>query len=418
MKVAVLGSGIIGVASAWWLKQAGHDVVVVDRRGGPAQETSLANGAQISVSYAEPWANPQAPFKLVKWLMRDDAPLLFRPQLDWRQWMWGLAFLRECLPSRLAPNIRAMVRLAEYSRATLRGMRADLGIQYDHLERGILNFYRDPHEFESSQRAAGLMRDFGVERRVVGPDEVVAIEPALAPHRATIVGGDYTPEDESGDVHLFTTELARRCEAAGVEFVFDTQVTRLESAGGRVQAAELIGPDGRYGRLAADAYVVALGSYSPRLVRPLGVPCNVYPAKGYSATFPIVAPERAPSVSLTDSSHKVVFSRLGNRLRMAGTAELAGYARGLNTARCEALLRLARELFPDALDFEGVAYWSGLRPSTPSNVPLIGRTRIPNLYLNTGHGTLGWTMGVGSGRALADLLSERRPEPEFPFLGL
>lgn len=417
MKVAVLGSGIIGVSSAWWLSQAGHEVVVIDRCAGPAQETSLANGAQISVSYAEPWANPQAPLKLLKWLLRDDAPLLFRPQLDWRQWVWAMAFLRECLPSRLAPNIRAMVRMAEYSRATLRGMRAQLGIEYDHLERGILNFYRDPHEFESSQRAAGLMRDFGVERRVIGPDEVVAIEPALAPHRATIVGGDYTPDDESGDVHLFTVELARHCEAAGVEFRFNTQATRLESTAGRVLAVELIGPDGRYGRLQADAYVVALGSYSPALVRPLGVPCNVYPAKGYSASFPVVAPERAPTVSLTDSSHKVVFSRLGNRLRMAGTAELAGYDRSLNLARCDALLRLARELFPDALDLKGVSYWSGLRPSTPSNVPLIGRTGIPNLYLNTGHGTLGWTMGAGSGRALADLLSGRRPEPEFPFIG-
>ncbi|SAI72120.1 D-amino acid dehydrogenase small subunit [Bordetella ansorpii] len=417
MKVAVLGSGIIGVSTAWWLSQSGHDVVVIDRRAGPAQETSLANGGQISVSYAEPWANPQAPLKLLKWLVRDDAPLLFRPQLDWRQWMWGLAFLRECLPSRLAPNIRAMVRMAEYSRSTLRGMRAQMGIQYEHLERGILNFYRDPHEFEASQQAAGLMRDFGVERRVIGPDEVIAIEPALAPHRGTIVGGDYTPEDESGDVHLFTAALAQHCEAAGVEFRFNTQATRLESVGGSVQAVELIGPDGRYSRLCADAYVVAMGSYTPILVRPLGVPCNVYPAKGYSATFPVLAPERAPTVSLTDSSHKVVFSRLGNRLRMAGTAELAGYDRGLNAARCDALLRLARELFPDALDFEGVDYWSGLRPSTPSNVPLVGQTRIPNLYLNTGHGTLGWTMGAGSGRALADLLSGRRPEPDFPFLG-
>lgn len=417
MKVAVLGSGIIGVSTAWWLSQSGHDVVVIDRRAGPAQETSLANGGQISVSYAEPWANPQAPLKLLKWLVRDDAPLLFRPQLDWRQWMWGLAFLRECLPSRLAPNIRAMVRMAEYSRATLRGMRAQMGIQYEHLERGILNFYRDPHEFEASQQAAGLMRDFGVERRVIGPDEVIAIEPALAPHRGTIVGGDYTPEDESGDVHLFTAALAQHCEAAGVEFRFNTQATRLESVGGSVQAVELIGPDGRYSRLTADAYVVAMGSYTPILVRPLGVPCNVYPAKGYSATFPVLAPERAPTVSLTDSSHKVVFSRLGNRLRMAGTAELAGYDRSLNAARCDAMLRLARELFPDALDFEGVNYWAGLRPSTPSNVPLIGQTRIPNLYLNTGHGTLGWTMGAGSGRALADLLSGRRPEPDFPFLG-
>lgn len=418
MKVAVLGSGIIGISSAWWLAQAGHDVVVVDRSTGPAQETSLANGAQISVSYAEPWANPQAPLKLLKWMFQDDAPLLFRPQLDWRQWVWGLAFLRECLPSRLAPNIRAMVRMAEYSRSTLRAMRTELGIEYDHLERGILNFYRDPHEFETSQRAAGLMRDFGVERRVINADEVIAIEPALAPQRACIVGGDYTPEDESGDVHLFAAGLAQRCEAAGVDFRFNTRITRLISEGGQVLGVEVIEPDGRYGRIDADAYVVALGSYSPMLVRPLGVPCNVYPAKGYSATYPILKPEAAPSVSLTDSSHKVVFSRLGNRLRMAGTAELSGYSRELNAGRCDALTTLARELFPDALDFERVSYWSGLRPSTPSNVPLIGRTRIANLYLNTGHGTLGWTMGAGSGRALADLLSGRRPEPEFPFLGL
>ena len=418
MKVAVLGSGIIGVSTAWWLSQAGHDVVVVDRCTGAAQETSLANGSQISVSYAEPWANPQAPFKLLKWMFQDDAPLLFRPQLDWRQWMWGLAFLRECLPSRLAPNIRAMVRMAEYSRGTLQTMRADLGIQYDHLERGILNFYRDPHEFENSQRAAGLMRDFGVERRVINTDEVIAIEPALAPHRATIVGGDYTPEDESGDVHLFTVALAERCARAGVEFRFNTGITRLLVEAGQVQGVEVIEPDGTYGRLRADAYVAALGSHTPRLVRPLGVSCNVYPAKGYSATYAIKDPARAPTVSLTDSSHKVVFSRLGNRLRMAGTAELSGYSRSLNTGRCEALTRLARELFSDALDYEGVNYWSGLRPSTPSNVPLIGRTRVSNLYLNTGHGTLGWTMGVGSGRALADLLSGRRPEPEFPFLGL
>ncbi|OWT77276.1 MULTISPECIES: D-amino acid dehydrogenase [unclassified Achromobacter] len=418
MKIAVLGSGIIGTSTAWWLKRAGHEVVVVDRQTGPAQETSFANGGQISVSYAEPWANPQAPLKLVKWMFREDAPLLFRPRLDLYQWAWGLSFLRQCLPGRLAPNIRAMVRLAEYSRATLRGMRAELGIQYDHLERGILNFYRDSDEFELSQKAAGVMRDFGVERRILTADEVIAIEPALARHRASIVGGDYTPEDESGDVHLFTAALARQCETAGVEFRYSTSVTRLLTTGGAVSGAETISPEGAYGRLDADAFVVAMGSFTPLLVRPLGIPCNVYPAKGYSATFPVLDYAGAPSVSLTDSSHKVVFSRLGDRLRMAGTAELSGYDRALNPARCDAMTRLARELFPDALDFDRVSYWSGLRPSTPSNVPLIGRTRIPNLYLNTGHGTLGWTMGVGSGRALADLINGSRPEPEFPFLGI
>ena len=417
MRIAVLGSGIIGVSTAWWLNQAGHDVVVIDRESGPAQETSRANGCQISVSYAEPWANPQAPMKLARWLFRDDAPLLFRPQFDLRQWWWGLMFLRECLPGRLAPNIRAMVRLAEYSRSTLREMRADLDIEYDHLERGIINFYRDPAEFESSQEMAGVMRDFGVDRRIVTTDEIVQLEPSLAHMRGTIVGGDYTAEDETGDIYLFTTALAERARKAGVEFRYSTQLSRLIPAGGRITGAEVIRPDGLYETIEADAYVAALGSYTPHFMLPLGIPCNVYPAKGYSASFDIVDAAAAPMVSLTDSAHKVVYSRLGNQLRMAGTAELSGYSRALNTIRCDNMVNLARELFPTALDFDNVRFWSGLRPATPSNVPLIGKTRIQNLYLNTGHGTLGWTMGVGSGRALADLISGRQPEPEFPFLG-
>ncbi|SHG84296.1 D-amino acid dehydrogenase [Pollutimonas bauzanensis] len=417
MRIAVLGSGIIGTSTAWWLRQAGHEVVVIDRESGPAQETSRANGCQISVSYSEPWANPQAPMKLARWLFKDDAPILFKPQFDPRQWWWALMFLRECLPGRLAPNIRAMVRLAEYSRGTLRQMRAELDIQYNHLERGILNFYRDPAEFENSQEMAGVMRDFGVDRRIVTTDEIIQLEPALAHLRGTIVGGDYTAEDETGDIYLFTTALAERARDAGVEFRFSTQLSRLISVGGRIQGAEVIRPDGLYETIQADAYVAALGSYTPHFVAPLGVPCNVYPAKGYSASFDIVNEAAAPMVSLTDSAHKMVYSRLGNQLRMAGTAELSGYSRALNTIRCENMAQFARELFPTALDFDNVRYWSGLRPTTPSNVPLIGRTRIQNLYLNTGHGTLGWTMGVGSGRALADLISGRRPEPEFPFLG-
>ena len=418
MKIVVLGSGIIGTSTAWWLRQAGHEVEVIDRCTGPAQETSFANGGQISVSYAEPWANPQAPLKLIKWMFKDDAPLLFRPQFDWRQWLWGAAFLRECLPSRLAPNIRAMVRLAQYSRDTLGEMRDELGIQYDHLGRGILNFYRDHEEFDASQQAADLMRDFGVDRRIISADEVISIEPALAPHRASIVGGDFTADDESGDAHTFTVELARLSEHAGVRFKFSTRITRLVCESGRASYLEVIDEHGKYEKVHADGFVVALGSFTPQLMRPLGVFCQIYPTKGYSASFPVTDPSAAPTVSLTDSGHKVVFTRLGNTLRMAGTAELSGYTRTLNAARCEAMTRIARELFPHALDFDAVQYWSGLRPSTPSNVPIVGRSRIPNIFINAGHGTLGWTMGAGSGRALADIISGKRPEPEFPFIGL
>jgi len=418
MKVVVLGSGVIGTCSAWWLRQDGHEVTVVDRCAGPARETSFANGGQISVSYAEPWANPHAPWRLLQWMMRDDSPLLFRPQADWRQWQWGLAFLRECLPARLAPNIRAMVAMAEYSRRTLQDMRSAMGLQYDQLERGILTFYRTQNEFEAAQRGASIMRDLGVDRRMVSADEAVALEPALAAGRARIAGGDYTVADESGDVHTFTTQVAEQARAAGVAFRFDTQVTRLLAEGGRVYAVEVLQPDGSYARILGDAFVVAMGAFSPQVLQPLGVSCLVYPAKGYSATFRILDPSRAPQVSLTDSSRKVVMSRLGDRLRLAGTAELSGYSRALNTVRCEALSAIAREWFPgDILDLGTPNYWSGLRPATPSGVPLVGRSRIANLYLNTGHGTLGWTMGAGSGRALADIVAGRRPEPAFPFLG-
>jgi D-amino-acid dehydrogenase len=417
MRIAVLGSGIIGVSTAWFAAQDGHEVIVLDRQSGPAQETSFANGCQISVSYSEPWANPGAPLKLLKWLARDDAPLLFRPRLDFRQWLWGLAFLRECIPGRLPHNIRAMVALSTYSRDVLQATRAATGIEYDLQARGILNFYSDPKEFEGSQAAADVMRQYGVNRRIVSADEVVQIEPALAPSRHQIVGGDYTAEDESGDIYQFTTKLAAKAAERGVKFEWNTQITRLVQENGKITAVEVIRPDGGYDTIKADAFVVAMGSFSPQLVQPLGVPCLIYPTKGYSATYPILKPDQAPLVSLSDSGFKIVFSRIGNRIRVAGTAELSGYTRDLNPVRCEALTRRTKELFGDTCDYNQARYWTALRPSTPSNVPLIGRTRIPNLYLNTGHGTLGWTMGCGSGKALADLLSNRQPEVEFAFLG-
>lgn len=419
MKVVVLGSGILGTSTAWWLRQSGHDVVVVERRAGAALETSFANGGQVSVAYAEPWAQPHAPLQVLRWMMHEDAPLLFRPRADLAQWRWALEFLRQCLPQRRVANIRAMVAMAQYGRSTLQGLRQELGLQYHQQQKGILTFYRTVRDFEAAQEAAGIMRDYGLDRRVLSPDELVALEPALAPQRHRIAGGDYTESDESGDAHVFTTELAKRAAEQGVEFRFLTEATRLLADGGKVHALEVINAQGRHERITGDAFVMAAGAFSPLLLKPLGIHCPVYPAKGYSATFPILDPARAPYVSLTDSSRKLVFSRLGDRLRVAGTAEFSGYGRQLNTVRCEALVRLTADWFSDqVIDFSQPNFWTGLRPTTPSSVPLVGRSRIANLFLNTGHGTLGWTMGPGSGRALADIISGRRPEPDFPWLGL
>ncbi|MEN3366267.1 MAG: D-amino-acid dehydrogenase [Burkholderiales bacterium] len=422
MKVIVLGSGIIGTASAWFLNKAGHDVTVLDRQPGVAQETSFANGCQISVSHAEPWANPAAPVKILKWMGKEDAPLLFRLRPEWLQWKWGLHFLRECTAARTAENMRQIVSICEFSRQTLQSVRTETGIAYDQLTRGILHFYTDAFEFEHSLAAAKLMRDFGCPRQSIGPDEVVKIEPALARMRDKIVGGDFTATDESGDVYKFTTGLAAKAVETGVDFRFDTTITRLltegSGAAARITGVEVIDSHGRHQVLRGDAFVVAMGSFSVQLLKPLGIDLMIYPGKGYSATYQITNPEAAPTVSLTDDGHKLVVSRLGDRLRVAGTCELNGYTRELNTTRCEAITHRTRYLFPDACDYDNPAYWTGLRPLTPSNVPYIGKTRFSNLFLNTGHGTLGWTMGCGSGRAIADIVSGRRPDVDFAFTGM
>ena len=301
-------------------------------------------------------------------------------------------------------------------------MRADTGIAYDYLTRGILHFYTDQRDFDESLRAAKLMRDLGCPRQSIDADEVVRIEPALAAMRKRIVGGDYTATDESGDVYKFTTGLAAKAQEAGVEFRFDTTVTRLltEGAGAaaRITGVEVIDEHGMHRTLRADAYVMAMGSFSTPLLKPLGVDLMIYPGKGYSATYAVTNPDAAPTVSLTDDGYKLVVSRLGDRLRVAGTCELNGYTRELNTTRCEAITRRTRELFPNACDYDNPTYWTGLRPLTPSNVPYIGKSRYSNLFLNTGHGTLGWTMGCGSGRAIADIVSGRAPEVDFAFTGM
>ncbi len=407
MRVLVLGGGIIGTCSAWFLRVAGHEVTLVERACGVARETSFANGGQISVSHAEPWANPGTPLKLLKWLGRADAPLLFKPRAELNQWRWGLAFLRESLPQRTARNIRHNVRLATYSRALLQALRRELALEYDQLSRGILHFYTSTAEYEASLAVAALMRELGCERRPIDAGEAVRIEPALAPLRDRIVGADYCAEDESGDAARFTEQLAQAAQACGVRFAFDTLATRLVVEGGRVAAVEVVAPGGDYQRLAADAVVVACGVHSRALLAPLGIRLPLYPGKGYSATYEIVDAERAPTVSLTDDECKLVFSRLGARLRVAGTAEIGSHDRSLNELRCAAITRRVQSLFPGACDYAQPKYWAGLRPVTPSGVPLIGATPIAGLYVNTGHGTLGWTMGVGSGKLLADLVDGR-----------
>ena len=418
MRVLVLGAGVVGTASAWYLSGAGHDVTVVDRQPGPGLETSFANGGQISVSHAEPWANPGAPAKILKWLAKEDAPLLFRLRADSAQWSWGLRFLRECLPGRTRDNIVQILNLGQYSRAALQALRAETGIRYDHLERGILHFYTSPAEFEAALEPARVMREFGVDRQLKTPAECVALEPALESARERIAGGTYTPTDESGNAHKFTSELARLCAARGVTFRFGTRVRALLRAGDRIDGVRVVGADGQEETVTAGAYLLALGSYSPLLLRPLGLSIPVYPAKGYSISVLVTHRERAPTVSLTDDEYKLVFSRLGDELRVAGTAELTGYDTRINQVRCESIVRRTAELFPGFGDLSQARFWTGLRPATPGNVPLIGRFALSNLFLNTGHGTLGWTQACGSGRAIADIISGRVPEVDFRFAGL
>lgn len=418
MRVIVLGAGVVGTTSAWYLVRAGHDVTVIERQGAAGLETSFANGGQISASHAEPWANPGAPAKIIEWLGREDAPLLFRPRADWRQWTWGVRFLIECLPFRTRANVRDLLALALYSRAQLRELRVEAGIEYDALTRGILQFFTEETEFDHAAARANALREHGGDREIKTAAECIAIEPALRHAAERIVGGVYSAADESGDALKFTQAVALLAERAGVRFLFGRSIKRLEAERGAVASVVVADPAGGDERLSADAYVVALGSYSPLALRPLGVSIPVYPLKGYSITIPLEPDDEAPSVSLSDDTHKLVFSRLGQRLRVAGTAEMDGYNTAVNDARCSAIVRRTFELFPGAGRAERAEFWTGLRPATPSNVPLIGRTRYPNLFLNTGHGTLGWTMACGSGRALADIVSGHAPEPDFPFAGL
>ncbi|MBC7618114.1 MAG: D-amino acid dehydrogenase [Candidatus Saccharibacteria bacterium] len=432
MKIIVLGAGIIGISTAWHLAQRGHEVTVVDRQAEAALETSFANAAQISVSYCEPWANRDAPWKALKWMFSKEAPLLFRPQFPlgkgWHQYQWGLEFLANCNDTAFERNVQQLVALGSYSHEALKQVVLDTGITYNRLEKGIAHYYVDQKSLDTAADAAALMAKYGVNRRVVSKAELLKIEPAFQHFAHHIVGGTYTPSDESGDARVFTQELSQRCMEHGVQFLWKHDVLGLELAGGSITSARVRSQaTGQEQALSADHFVVAMGSYTAPLLRTVGVSLPIYPGKGYSATFKILKPELAPHVSLLDDSVKCAMSRLGDTLRIAGTIEVGGYDLSLDTplarARCEMLARRVETVFPGVCDTRLAAdggdpnFWTGLRPATPTNIPYIGKSKVGKLWVNAGHGTLGWTHGAGSGKAIAELMSGDKPDMPFGFYG-
>jgi D-amino-acid dehydrogenase len=426
MHTVVLGAGIIGVSTAWHLLQRGHQVTLVDRQNAAAMETSFANAAQISVSYCEPWANREAPLKALKWMFSATSPLLFRPQFDANQWRWALSFLGQCNDRAFERNVAQLAALGAYSHEALHEMVAQTGIEYHRVQRGIAHYYTDAHAFAGAGEAAALMRRHGVQRQVIDRDELLRIEPALQAFADRIVGGTYTETDESGDALVFTQALAERCAQAGAQMLLGHDIEQLERQGGAITQVRVRDRhSGETRALQADAYVVACGSYSTALLRSVGVRVPIYPGKGYSATLALREPERAPMVSMIDDARKIAISRLGNQLRVAGTIELGGFDLRLDTPlarrRCEMLLSRIEEVFPGVADTRSTEqggdphFWCGLRPATPTNIPLIGRTGVDKLWVNAGHGTLGWTHGAGSGKALASLMDGEAPKMAFAF---
>ena len=433
MKVIVLGAGIIGVSTAWYLLERGHEVTVVERQSDAAMETSFANAAQISVSYCEPWASPGTPLKALKWMLQDDAPLLFKPRFDWQQWRWTWLFLRQCTHAAFERNVQQIVALGAYSHAALKDVVRATGIDYHRLERGIAHFYTDREAFALAGEASRLMRRYGVERRLVSTAELLRIEPAYTAFAHRIVGGTYTASDESGDARVFTQALAARCAERGARLLYGHDIEGLHSTSGAIDSvavcARSVGLNCRnLFNLKAGAVVVACGSYSAPLLRTVGVDLPIYPGKGYSASFKIVKPEAAPFVSVIDDDNKCAISRLGSVLRVAGTIEVGGWDTSLTSplarARCAMLARRVEEVLPGVcdtrLESEGgtPSFWTGLRPATPTNIPYIGQSPVRGLWVNAGHGTLGWTHGAGSGKALAELISGEKPAMAFDFYGL
>jgi D-amino-acid dehydrogenase len=414
MRIVILGAGVVGVTSAWYLAEAGHEVVLIDRQPGPALETSFANAGEVSPGYASPWAAPGIPVKAMRWLMMKHPPLIVRPRPDMAMIRWTLAMLRNCTASRYALNKSRMVRLAEFSRDELIALRGRLGIDYDQRSQGTLQLFRTRKQFDSSAEDIAVLQSYGVPYELLDAEACLRAEPGLTKASDHFVGGLRLPHDETGDCHIFTEKLAERLPAMGVEQRYNSSIEALEADGGRITGVRT-----DLGVVRGDAYLVALASYSPALLRPLGLRLPIYPVKGYSITLPVANADRAPVSTLLDESYKIAITRLGDRIRVGGMAELSGFNHRLPAERETTLRHSLNDLFPGAAANEAPShFWSGLRPMTPDSTPIVGATPLPNLFLNAGHGTLGWTMACGSGRLIASIIEGKTPPIDPTGLGL
>lgn len=421
MRVIVLGAGVIGVSSAWYLSQLGHEVVVIDRQHGPGFETSFANAGQVSPGYSTPWAAPGLPRKAIRWLLARHAPLVIRARADPAMLRWMMQLYANCTPAAYARNKTRMLRLADYSRDCLDALREETGIAYDGAQKGLIQLFRTQAQLDHAAEDMAILRESGIEHELLTPAAITRFEPALARTQSLLSGGLRLPGDQTGDAHLFTRNLAEMAHAAGVVFRYDTAIHALISDGHSIEGVHVATPthSGSGDEIVrGDAYLVALASYTPALLAPLGIKVPVYPVKGYSLTLPLTDAASAPASTVNDETYKVAITRLGERIRIGGTAELTGWTLRLSPDRRETLEKSFSELFPGGGDLSKGQYWTGLRPNTPDGTPIVGATRYHNLWLNTGHGTLGWTMACGSGRLIADLISGQRPNIEYQDLAI
>jgi D-amino-acid dehydrogenase len=404
MRVLVLGSGVIGTTVAYYLARAGNDVTVVDRQPGPALETSYANAGQVSPGYSAPWAGPGVPLKAIQWMLMHHSPLVIKPMLDPAMWIWGAGMLRNCTSARYKVNKARMVRLAEYSRDCLKELRDDIGLRYDDRAQGTIQLFRTQKQLDGVGKDVEILKQYGVPFEILDRAGYIGYEPALGDVQEKFVGGLRLPGDETGDCFKFTQTLAEEAKKLGVAFHFGAAIQGIECAGRKITGVRI-----NTGTLTADRYVLALGSQSTRMLAPLGIRIPVYPVKGFSITVPIADPAKAPESTIMDETHKVAVTRLGDRIRVGGTAQLSGFNLDLDAARRRTLEFVVTDLFPNGGDVSRAEFWTGLRPMTPDGTPILGGTQIENLYLSTGHGTLGWTMAAGTGRVMADLIGGREP---------